>query len=33
MGHGILHCESGKKKSNVKSSTESELVVGCDYLP
>ena len=33
MGHGILHCKSGKQKLNVKSSTEAELVGTSDYLP
>ena len=33
MGHGVLHCKSGKQKLNVKSSTEAELVASSDYVP
>jgi len=33
MGDGVLHCRSSKQKLNTKSSTESELVGGSDYLP
>jgi len=33
MGDGVLHCRSSKQKINTKSSTESELVGGSDYLP
>ena len=33
MGYGILHGKSSKQKINVKSSTESELVGTCEYIP
>ena len=33
MGYGLLHGKSSKQKINVKSSTESELVKTCEYLP
>ena len=33
MGHGLLHCKSGKQKLNVKISTETELVGMSDYVP
>ena len=33
MGYGIIHGKSGKQKINVKSSTESELVGTCEYIP
>ena len=33
MGYGILHGKSSKQNINVKSSTESELVGTCEYIP
>jgi len=33
MGDGVLHCRSSKQRLNAKSSTETELVGGSDYLP
>jgi len=33
MGDGVLHCRSSKQRLNTKSSTETELVGGSDYLP
>ena len=33
MGYGILYGKSSKQKINVKSSTESELVGTCKYIP
>ena len=33
MGYVILHCNSGKQKLRVKSSTEVELVDIIDYIP
>ena len=33
MGYGIIHGKSGKQKINMKSSTESELVGTCEYIP
>ena len=33
MGHGVLHCKSGKQKLNVKRSTEAELVASSYYIP
>lgn len=33
MGTGVLHGRSSKQKLNTKSSTETELVGGSDYLP
>jgi len=33
MSDGVLHCRPSKQRLNTKSSTESELVGGSDYLP
>ena len=33
MGYGVLHARSSKQKLNSKSSTETELIGGSDYLP
>ena len=33
MGYGVLHARSSKQNLNSKSSTETELICGSDYLP
>ena len=33
MGCGVLHARSSKQKINSKSSTDTELIWGSDYLP
>ena len=33
VGHGILYCNSGKHKLNVKISTEAKLAASSDYVP